>query len=201
MKKSITLLSLLLFAYSVFAQVPVTLATPPKLQFFLPNGAPNAFGCVWTYASGTTTPLASYTDYSGSTQNQNPVNLDAGGFANIWLQSGQLYSIKVVSTGGVNCVSGSTQYTVKGINQSLLNLSNTWQQPQTFTDAITLLPADSQIVFGAASGSQTTLDIPSTTLNLTLHGPPLTASNDTLDAQNTDRKSTRLNSSHLGISY
>src|SRR6185437_5344723 len=48
-------------------------------------GVPVAGGFVYTYAAGTTTPLVTYTDASGSTPNADPVVLDSGGFANIWL--------------------------------------------------------------------------------------------------------------------
>jgi hypothetical protein len=57
----------------------------PKLQFFDQNGIPLAGGFIYTYAAGTTTPLATYTDSTGSVENPNPVVLDAGGFASIWL--------------------------------------------------------------------------------------------------------------------
>src|ERR1700690_351764 len=142
--KKILIAFLLVCAALCAGQTAVTLATPPKLQFFLPDGTPNAFGCVFFYQTGTTNPQDTYTDFTGITKNQNPVVLDSGGFANVWLQSGLLYSVKVVANGGVNCISGQTQYTVSGINQTLLNLSNIWQQAQTFNSPITLLPSDLQ---------------------------------------------------------
>jgi len=57
----------------------------PKTQFLDAAGAPLAGGLVYTYAAGTTTPQASYTDSSGSTANSNPIVLDSRGEANIWL--------------------------------------------------------------------------------------------------------------------
>ncbi len=57
----------------------------PKIQFLDANGVPVAGGFVYTYSAGTTTPLVTYTDASGSTPNADPVVLDSGGFANIWL--------------------------------------------------------------------------------------------------------------------
>jgi hypothetical protein len=61
------------------------LATPPKLQFLDSNGAPLVGGKLYTYAAGTTTPLASYTDSSGNTANTNPIILDSRGEASVWL--------------------------------------------------------------------------------------------------------------------
>ena len=56
-----------------------------KPQYSDVNGVPLAGGLLWTYAAGTTTPLATYTDATGDTANANPVVLDAGGFADVWL--------------------------------------------------------------------------------------------------------------------
>jgi hypothetical protein len=118
--------------------------------------------------------------------------LNAGGYAAIWFQSGLEYTIKVASSGGINCSSGSTQYTVNHVNTSLLNLQNTWQQPQIFDLPIQILAPDLQIVFGSASGNQTTLDIPPVSSNTLLHGPTLIG-NDTLVSQNSVQPLTNKN--------
>jgi hypothetical protein len=97
------------------AQTAVTLAPQPYLQFFTQSGQPLAFGCVFTYEIASTTPLSTYTDWTGNTLNANPVILSAGGTANIWLASGNAYSFKVMSAGGLNCASGTTVATVAGI--------------------------------------------------------------------------------------
>jgi len=161
----------------------VTLTAPPQFTSFLQNGTTNAFGCVFTYASGTSTPLTTYTDYTGTTANANPVVLSAGGTANIWFSTGVLYRIVVKTSGGVHCFSGTTIYTADGVNSSLLNTSNVWDQSQYFLLPIYLEPADLQIIFGWPSGTQTTLDIPPTSANYILHGPTITA-NDTLLSEN-----------------
>jgi hypothetical protein len=72
------------------------LATPPKLQFLDANGAPLVGGKLYTYAAGTTTPLATYTDYGGGTANANPVILDSRGEANVWLGTA-LYKMALYS--------------------------------------------------------------------------------------------------------
>lgn len=107
----------------VAAQATVLLAPLPQLQFFDQSGRPLAFGCVFTYANNTTTPLATYTDYTGVTQNTNPVILSAGGSANIWIQAGVSYSFKVKGAGGTNCFSGPLQYTVNGIGGGVSTLT------------------------------------------------------------------------------
>src|SRR5262249_39756341 len=100
------------FGVPAGAQTPVILAPLPQLQFFDQSGRPLAFGCVFTYQNNSTTPLATYTDYTGTTLNANPVILSAGGSANIWIQAGLAYSFRVKAAGGTNCAFGSTLYTV-----------------------------------------------------------------------------------------
>ena len=62
-----------------------SLTPAPKIQFFADNGTPLAGGKLYTYAAGTTTPLASYTTYAGTVANTNPIILDSRGEANVWL--------------------------------------------------------------------------------------------------------------------
>lgn len=63
----------------------------PRVRFLDSNGAPLSGGLLYTYAAGTTTPLATYTDEPGGTPNTNPVVLDASGYADVWLQPGVNY--------------------------------------------------------------------------------------------------------------
>ena len=65
-----------------------TISPVPFLQFIDANGAPLAGGKLYTYAAGTTTPLATYTTYAGTTPNANPVILDSAGRASVWLGAG-----------------------------------------------------------------------------------------------------------------
>jgi len=65
------------------------------------NGLPLAGGKVYSYAAGTTTPAATYTDSTGATQNTNPVTLNARGEANIWIPVGQAYKFVVTDSNGV----------------------------------------------------------------------------------------------------
>ena len=62
-----------------------SLSPAPKLQFFGTDGLPLVGGKLYTYAAGTTTPIATYTDNTGNTSNTNPVILDSAGQANVWL--------------------------------------------------------------------------------------------------------------------
>ena len=64
-----------------------TLTPPPKLQFFTAGGIPLVGGHLYTYAAGTSTPLASYTSASGVTQNPTDIVLDSRGETpnGVWL--------------------------------------------------------------------------------------------------------------------
>lgn len=93
MMKKLALL-LLLLAPCVFAQTPVALIPAAHQQFFSATGVPLAGGCVSTFVAGTSTPQATYTDVTGMIQNANPLTLDSGGFATIYLAN-QEYKIQV----------------------------------------------------------------------------------------------------------
>jgi hypothetical protein len=73
------------------------------------SGSPLALGKICTTVSGTSTNLATYPTYAdavaGTNANANPVVLDAFGRANIWLQGGTAYRIRIIApgTGGTAC--------------------------------------------------------------------------------------------------
>jgi hypothetical protein len=89
-----------------------SLAPTPKLQFFDANGAPLAGGLLYTYAAGSTTPLATYTDSTGVSANTNPIVLDSRGEANVWLNGAiykfALYDSTNVLIWTVDNINGST---------------------------------------------------------------------------------------------
>lgn len=102
----------------------------PRIQFLDTSGNPLANGHVHTYISLTTTNQATYTDSGGGTPNANPVLLDAGGFAGIWLTSDESYTIEVHNSSNV------LQWSVDNVT-TILTLTNTWATAQTFTGTIT----------------------------------------------------------------
>jgi hypothetical protein len=75
-----------------------TISPVPFLQFFDANGAPLAGGKLYTYAAGTTTPLATYTTNTGNISNANPVILDSAGRASVWLGAGSYKFVLKAST-------------------------------------------------------------------------------------------------------
>jgi hypothetical protein len=63
------------------------------------NNDPLPGGLVYTYAAGTTTPLATYQDANGTTPNTNPIVLDADGEALVYLGSDVYKFVLQDSTG------------------------------------------------------------------------------------------------------
>lgn len=57
----------------------------PRQCFNSPSGVPLSGGMLFSYAAGTSTPQATYADYTGTIQNTNPVVLDSAGCAQIWI--------------------------------------------------------------------------------------------------------------------
>lgn len=72
-------------------------------QFFDDSGNPLTGGKVYTYAAGTTTPLATYTSRDGNTPNTNPIILDAAGRTpeQIWSTEGVLYKYVIQTANNV----------------------------------------------------------------------------------------------------
>lgn len=63
-----------------------------RLKFFDTDGVtPLAGGFVYTYATGTLTPAATYTNLAGTSANTNPIVLDSNGEAVIYLTAGRVY--------------------------------------------------------------------------------------------------------------
>lgn len=127
----------------------------PKLRFTDDDGAPLVDGELYTYEAGTTTPLATYTDRTGSTPNTNPVILDSRGEADVWLAS-DLYKFVLKDS------LGNTIWTVDNISSNYIYSDNiTWTGTHTF---------NGDMVFGVSteiSGSITFVS--PVTVNSTLH--------------------------------
>lgn len=67
------------------------------------NGNPLVGGQLFTYIAGSATPTATYTDATGTVENDNPIILDARGEARVWLNDEFVYKYvlhKSVADGG-----------------------------------------------------------------------------------------------------
>ena len=127
MKRLLLAVALMCIPAPALAQNTVQLTPVPRQQFNDSSGRPLAGGFFYSYVAGSSTPQATYTDSTGTTQNTNPVQLDSGGFATIWLLQAP-YRICVANSSNVQqwCVDQVTT----GAN--LLILTNLWTNPQTW---------------------------------------------------------------------
>lgn len=138
MKRLLFICALVFLASAAQAQTPVGLAPVPR-PVFTQNGAPLVNGCLFSFAAGTSTPLATFADSTGTVSNPNPTILDANGTPSvsgnevgIYLSSAN-YKFQLKAFGGTNCASGASVWTADNINAaSFLNLPNTWTATQSF---------------------------------------------------------------------
>ena len=77
------------------------LTPSPKQQIFGSDGLPLVGGKIYTYAAGTSTPIATYVDSAAVTTNTNPIILDSYGQANIWLINTTGYKFVVKTSADV----------------------------------------------------------------------------------------------------
>lgn len=78
----------------------VQLSPTPVFKAFDNNGAPLFGGQLFTYAAGTTTPQATFTDSTGVTQNTNPIVLNPRGECNLWLTASAAYKLQLQDSFG-----------------------------------------------------------------------------------------------------
>lgn len=89
-------------------------------------------GLIWTYAAGTTTPIATYTGPDAGTAHSNPIVLNARGEVGgeIWLDEGQAYKFVLESTPASGETHGATLNTydnITGINDTASSpVNNSW---------------------------------------------------------------------------
>jgi len=142
----------------------VTLSPPPKLQFFDSNGNPLSGGLLYSYTAGTSTPLATYNDASGTTYNTNPVILDSRGEADVWLGAAS-YKFKLATAANVELwtvdnIGGGDQF---GTVQFLTGVSGSDTITATVTSSSFIAYAAGQMFNFVAAGTNATSSV---TLNL-----------------------------------
>lgn len=131
-------LLLLLFVSSLFAQNGVAPLPNSKPQFFTRTGLVCS-GCkLYSYSTGTVTPLPTYTDSSGTVQNTNPITMGSDGRPpqEIWLGA---FSYDIA----LKDASNAAIYTVKNI--SVPNIQALTQASLTVTGPVILSPSTPSI--------------------------------------------------------
>ena len=132
----------LLCAWALPAKAQVTLAPMPEFSMYDNNGNPCSGCLLYSFAAGTSTPLATYTDSTGIIPNTNPVVLDSAGRANVWLGT-SAYKLVLKTAAGVTIY--STDNIISSVT-SLLATNNVWTGTQDFQGAVTI---DASATFNA----------------------------------------------------
>lgn len=171
MKKRLLIAAMMLCAWTARA-VPVAPATIPHITFVNGVGLPCA-GCkLYTYAAGTTTPLATYTDSTGTSQNTNPITLDAAGGANIWLG---ISSYKFILKDPL----GTTIWSVDGVNAGNLFPCAPAGAVQIANSAATGLTCDSSITINTTNHTLNIGTLPANHVTIGALGTPTSWNFDT----------------------
>jgi hypothetical protein len=69
------------------------LSPSPVLRVYDNSGELAVSGSIYTYAAGTSTPIETYTDYTGTTPHTNPITLNSRGECQLWLAPNQSYKM------------------------------------------------------------------------------------------------------------
>ena len=145
-------------------------------QFFDNNGVILSGGKLYTYAAGTTTPLASYTTSAGTTAHTNPIILDAAGrvpSGQIWLSSARykfaLYTSVNVLIATYDNISG-----IGAASYQIQNFTGTGSQT-VFTLSAASFGEDYTFVYiNGVYQNKNTYAVSSTTLTFS-QAPPITS--------------------------
>jgi len=122
-------------------------------QFFDDNGDPLSGGKIFTYAAGTTTPKATYTDFTGGTPNANPIILDAAGRTpnEVWLTYGDAYKFILKTSTDITV---GTFDNIDGIPPININLVRLYGSTSGYVDLVAPAVAGTNVVtFPAATGT------------------------------------------------
>ena len=122
-------------------------------QFFDDNGDPLTGGLLYTYAAGTTTPLATFTDSTGATPNTNPIVLDSAGrvSAQVFLTTGSSYKFVLQTSASVTIW---TKDNIDGIPESSITSLRLNGSTSGYVDLQTVPVAGANtITFPAATGT------------------------------------------------
>ncbi len=134
----------------------------PYNQFLDDDGNPLTGGFVYAYAAGTDTPKDTYTSYTGLIPASNPVELDASGRADIWIEGSYKFTVKDSSLATIRTVDNITAVDQGGdMTKAVYDPANIAQQlvgttaVQTMTNKTLTAPVLSAGTTGLASFTAT----------------------------------------------
>jgi len=136
----------------------MALSGPIKHQFLDNNGDPLAFGKLYSFAAGSSTPLDTYTTYLMNVANPNPIILDASG--------------RVPLSSGIYLAPASYKFELTtAANTSLWTQDQITDIGKLVSDAVTagLAPILPSVTTITTTGTQTALAIPTGTGDLVIY--------------------------------
>jgi len=146
-------------------------------QFFTNTGAVLTGGKLYTYAAGTTTPLASYTTSAGNVARTNPIVLDSAGRVptggEIWITSAQYKFVLKDSTD----VLIATYDNISGIgaaNYQVQNFTGTGSQTVFTLSAASLGENYTFVYINGVYQNKNTYDVSGTSVTFS-EAPPVTS--------------------------
>jgi len=167
MRKILHIVAAAMFCALAQGQVPVQPIVQPHMTFVDAAGLPCAGCSLYSYAAGTTTPLATYVDSTGTSVNPNPIILDASGgpqtpsgsTGGIWLGRN---SYKLILKSAL----GATIWTADNVDAAALlpcapahtiQISNTGVNGLTCDSNITIDPINHTLNVGVMSTNHVTI--------------------------------------------
>ena len=122
------LIPLLLLCGAAIAQtltLPNAVPMPaPEIQYLNAAGQPLAGAFLCSFAAGTSTPLATYTDSTAGTPNTNPIVLDSNGRASVWVGSSLYKFVLYVGGNGACPGTGAVQWSQDNVSDTTLYFAN-----------------------------------------------------------------------------
>lgn len=137
-------------------------------QFFDNNGVPLAGGLLYTYASGTTTQQATYTNSSGAVANSNPIVLNSSGRTpqEIWLLNGYSYKF-VLQTATASQIGSYDGIPYTSTNLPIINDANSISYEQgTSTTAGNFIVGSTYLITSIGTTNFTTIGAASNTVGI-----------------------------------
>lgn len=153
---TMAIIALFLAALPALSAAQGTLSPVPQIVFLDASGNPINNGKICTYAAGTTTPLATYSDQALTTANANPIRTNSAGrptTGGIYL-SATSYKFTVLTAGADGtCSTGTTVYTQDNVaavpaTAVGLDITGTAGEALTAGDVVYLSAGDGALVAG-----------------------------------------------------
>jgi hypothetical protein len=146
-------------------------------QFFTNTGSVLTGGKLYTYAAGTTTPLASYTTNAGNVARTNPIILDAAGRVSeggeIWITSAS-YKFVLTDSNNVLIATYDNVYGIGAAEFQVQNFTGTGSQTVFTLSSASLGENYTFVYINGVYQNKNTYTVSSTTLTFS-EAPPITS--------------------------